>query len=47
MDLIFLSAIIGFLALDTTVAFQMLLSSPLFACPILGWILGDIQSTFK
>lgn len=47
MDIIILSAVISFLALDTTIAFQILLSSPIFSCPILGWILGDIQLGFE
>lgn len=43
MNLLLLSGIISFLALDTTIAFQMLISSPLLACPILGWLLGDLK----
>jgi mannose/fructose/N-acetylgalactosamine-specific phosphotransferase system component IIC len=31
------------LLLDTTVAFQFLISQPLIACTLLGWFLGDIQ----
>jgi len=31
------------IALDTTVAFQFLISQPLIACTVLGWILGDVQ----
>jgi len=41
------SMIIGILALDTTVAFQVLLSQPIFACPIIGWILGNPQAGFE
>ena len=33
----------GLLALDTTAAFQILISQPLVACTIIGWLLGDIQ----
>ncbi len=47
MDLIFLSAIISILSLDITIAFQMLISSPIFACPIIGWILGDVRTGFE
>ncbi len=43
MNLLLLSGIISFLALDTTIAFQVLISSPLFACPILGWLMGDVK----
>jgi PTS system mannose-specific IIC component len=31
------------LVLDTTVAFQFLISQPLIACTVLGWFLGDIR----
>lgn len=41
------SIVIGVLALDTTIAFQILLSQPIFACPILGWILGNPQLGFE
>lgn len=37
------SLVIGLLALDTTIAFQILLSQPIFACPIIGWLLGNPQ----
>ena len=47
MSLGYLAIIIAVLSLDTTIAFQTLISSPLFACPILGWILGDIQLGFE
>jgi mannose/fructose/N-acetylgalactosamine-specific phosphotransferase system component IIC len=47
MDLIFLSAIVSILSLDITIAFQMLISSPIFACPIIGWILGDVRTGFE
>lgn len=36
------SLLIGFLGLDTTVAFQVLVSQPLFSCTILGWLYGDL-----
>lgn len=36
------SLIIGLLALDTTIAFQVLLAQPLFACSILGALLGNL-----
>ncbi len=35
--------LIGILSLDTTIAFQVLLSQPIFSCSILGWLLGDFQ----
>jgi PTS system mannose-specific IIC component len=41
------SVVIGLLALDTTIAFQILLSQPIFACPIVGWILGNPQLGFE
>lgn len=41
------SMVIGILALDTTVAFQILISQPIFACPIIGWILGNPQVGFE
>jgi mannose/fructose/N-acetylgalactosamine-specific phosphotransferase system component IIC len=43
MSIALLAAIISILSLDTTIAFQMLISSPLFSCTILGWLLGDVQ----
>ena len=47
MDLFLLSALISFLSLDTTIAFQVLISSPLFACPLIGWLLGDVGLGFE
>lgn len=41
------SVVIGLLALDTTIAFQILLSQPIFACPIIGWVLGNPQLGFE
>jgi len=41
------SLVIGFLALDTTIAFQVLISQPIFACPILGWLFGNPQLGFE
>lgn len=41
------SLIIGIIALDTTIAFQILLSQPIFACPIIGWLLGNPQLGFE
>ena len=38
---LFIALVIGLLALDTTIAFQILISQPLFSCSILGLILGD------
>lgn len=39
-----LSLLIGVLGLDTTIAFQVLLSQPIFSCSILGWVMGDFQT---
>ncbi len=47
MDIVPLAAIISFLALDTTAAFQMLISSPLFTGPLLGYLLGDPMLGFE
>ncbi len=47
MELTYLAALISFLALDTTAAFQMLVSSPLFTGPLLGWLLGDTMLGFE
>lgn len=47
MNLALLAVIIGALSLDTTIAFQMLISSPIFTCPLLGWILGDVTLGFE
>jgi mannose/fructose/N-acetylgalactosamine-specific phosphotransferase system component IIC len=43
VDLLLLSALISILSLDITIAFQVLISSPIFSCTILGWLLGDIR----
>lgn len=43
MSNLLISLLIGFLGLDTTIAFQVLISQPLFSCSILGWLLGDAQ----
>ena len=42
MPNLFTSLLIGLLGLDTTIAFQVLLSQPIFSCLILGWFLGDV-----
>ncbi len=42
--LLLISALISFLSLDITIAFQVLISSPIFSCTLLGWLLGDIQT---
>lgn len=47
MSPILISVVIGFLALDTTIAFQVLLSQPIFACPIIGFLLGNPQLGFE
>ncbi len=36
-----IALIIGFIGLDTTIAFQVLLSQPIFSCSILGWVFGN------
>ncbi|RMG66407.1 MAG: hypothetical protein D6715_07090 [Calditrichaeota bacterium] len=47
MSTVLTSLIIGFLSLDTTVAFQVLVSQPIFSCPLLGWLLGDLAAGFE
>jgi len=47
MNIALLSAVISFLSLDITIAFQVLISSPIFACPLLGWLLGDVRLGFE
>ncbi|GAB4332814.1 MAG: hypothetical protein Kow0037_10670 [Calditrichia bacterium] len=47
MSLALLAAIISVISLDTTIAFQVLISSPIFACPLLGWLMGDLQTGFE
>jgi mannose/fructose/N-acetylgalactosamine-specific phosphotransferase system component IIC len=42
-NLLLISLIISILSLDITIAFQVLISSPIFSCTILGWLLGDIR----
>ena len=44
--LLLIAIIIGFLSLDTTIAFQVLLAQPVFACPIIGWVMGDPLTGF-
>jgi mannose/fructose/N-acetylgalactosamine-specific phosphotransferase system component IIC len=41
MSNLFTALLIGFLGLDTTIAFQVLISQPIFACSIFGWLLGN------
>lgn len=41
MSNLWIAFIIGFLGLDTTIAFQVLISQPIFACSILGGVLGN------
>ena len=43
MENIYIGLMGSLLVLDTTVAFQFLISQPLIACTLLGWFLGDIQ----
>ncbi len=43
MENILISLIGSLIALDTTVAFQFLISQPLIACTLIGWFLGDVQ----
>jgi len=47
MELIFVSFLISFLALDITIAFQVLISSPIFSGPLIGWVLGDVTLGFE
>jgi PTS system mannose-specific IIC component len=41
MHYMYIALIGSLLALDTTVAFQILISQPIFSCPIIGYICGD------
>lgn len=43
MENIFIGLIGSLIVLDTTVAFQFLISQPLIACTLIGWFLGDVQ----
>jgi len=43
MENIYIGLMGSLLVLDTTVAFQFLISQPLISCTLLGWFLGDIQ----
>lgn len=43
-DLSFILFLSGLVALDTTAVGQILLSQPLFSCPLLGFCLGDLQT---
>jgi mannose/fructose/N-acetylgalactosamine-specific phosphotransferase system component IIC len=47
MNIFFLSALISFLSLDVTIAFQVLISSPIFTGPLIGWLLGDVWLGFE
>jgi PTS system mannose-specific IIC component len=47
MDYILIASIGSLLILDTTVAFQSLISQPLITSPIIGYILGDIELGLK
>ena len=47
MNLVGLSLISGLLALDTTAVLQSLLSQPLAACTILGWLSGNPELGLK
>jgi mannose/fructose/N-acetylgalactosamine-specific phosphotransferase system component IIC len=41
LENVYISLIGSLIVLDTTVAFQFLISQPLIACTLLGWFLGD------
>ena len=41
MENVYIGLVGSLLILDTTVAFQFLISQPLIACTLLGWFLGD------
>jgi mannose/fructose/N-acetylgalactosamine-specific phosphotransferase system component IIC len=43
MENLYIGLLGSLLILDTTVAFQFLISQPLIACTLLGWFLGDAQ----
>ncbi len=38
-----ISFIGGLVAMDTAAAWQVMISQPVVACPLLGWLLGDVQ----
>lgn len=41
--LFLVSFIGGIVAMDTAAAWQIMISQPVVACPLLGWLLGDVQ----
>jgi len=43
MENLYIGLLGSLLILDTTVAFQFLISQPLIACTLIGWFLGDAQ----
>lgn len=43
-ELLFICLIGGFVALDTTAAWQVMFSQPIVTCPLLGLLLGDSQT---
>ncbi len=44
MSMFYISLLIGVLALDTTIAFQVLIAQPIFSCSIIGAALGDFSA---
>jgi len=44
IDLIIIVLIGGLVALDTMVAWQLMFSQPIVSCPLIGYLLGDIQT---
>ena len=44
MSILYISLLIGFLALDTTIALQILISQPIFSCSLIGAVLGDFST---
>jgi PTS system mannose-specific IID component len=47
MELLLISIFISIIALDITIAFQVLISSPIFAGPLIGLLLGDVWLGFE
>ncbi|MDZ7376332.1 MAG: PTS sugar transporter subunit IIC, partial [candidate division KSB1 bacterium] len=41
--LLLVSFIGGIVAMDTAAAWQIMISQPVVACPLLGWLLGDVE----
>ena len=47
LKLLLVALVGGALALDRTAAFQLMVSRPLVASPLIGWLLGDLATGLK